>query len=629
VFITTTNKILKNFFATYLLLFYTLLSTLNASAQQKEGDAKLKAQFIYGFTKYIQWENQDKLDVFSIAILGKDSIFFSELNKYFENRTFGNKKPFIIKQYEKIEDFSKVQILYVNRKSGFEIDKVLKKISGYGTLLVSENYPFQSSMINFVQVANAMRFELNQKRIEEEGMKIRPELLQEAITSAEEWQKYYFKMEDLFKSEKEKVEVQKEELVEMRDKYRKQKEEIEQANKLIDEQKQQMKEQQREISRQKTELNQLIAENEIQQKNLEEKIATLKQQETEINTQKNEIKKRKEEMQKQEEILAGQKKSIVEQEEKIESQKSILSEQLSLIQTQKLILFLIAALLLVIVGFGLVLYRNYKEKKQINKQLEKQNIAITDSITYAKRIQQATLVSNEYLDKVFSEYFVLLKPRDIVSGDFYWAYETPDKLKTIFAVVDCTGHGVPGAFMSMIGNSLLNEVVSENKITEADKILDHLKQRIIQALKQTGAEDETKDSMDLSLCVWNKNTHVLDFSGAYNPIYLVRNGELTEYKANRQTVGFQLGKNEPFIKHSIKIENNDSVYLFSDGYADQKGGEKGRKFYYSSLKEIIKKAAGKEMAEQRTIIKDAFYQWKGDFAQLDDVCIMGVRFTIT
>ena len=252
-----------------------------------------------------------------------------------------------------------------------------------------------------------------------------------------------------------------------------------------------------------------------------------------------------------------------------------------------------------------------KEEIEIQKKtLEDKNEAITSSINYAKRIQEALLTSKEYLDKVMPECFVFYRPKDIVSGDFLWAHETKND-KAIFAIVDCTGHGVPGAFMSMIGNALLNEIVIENNTEEADEILNLLRKGTIKSLKQTGEEDESRDGMDISLCVWHKKTNRLDFSGAYHPLYHFRNGILTEYNGDQQAIGYQRGEEKPFTKHSLKLQKNDMLYLFSDGFVDQKGGPKGKKFYYPPFRELLNSIHNKQLSEQSSIIKQTYYDWKG------------------
>ena len=285
-----------------------------------------------------------------------------------------------------------------------------------------------------------------------------------------------------------------------------------------------------------------------------------------------------------------------------------------------------------------------KQKEKIesqNHQLENKNKEITDSINYARRIQEAILPGEEYLKEVFnpeehfqlsgggsSSYFVLFKPKDIVSGDFFWTYQTPDN-KLIWAAVDCTGHGVPGAFMSMIGNSLLNEIVVENKVRNSDEILNNLREAIIKSLKQTGEAGKQKDGMDIALCVLDKNKNSLQFSGANNPFWLIRNGELTSYKPDKQPIGYYSEQMKPFTRQEIQLQEGDALYTFTDGYEDQFGGPKQKKFMAKQLRELLLSIQNKTMEEQKEILNLTIIDWMGDQEQIDDICVIGVKITVT
>lgn len=272
--------------------------------------------------------------------------------------------------------------------------------------------------------------------------------------------------------------------------------------------------------------------------------------------------------------------------------------------------------------------------------IEEQNIDITDSIRYAKRIQDAILTSEGDLKKALLDHFILYKPREVVSGDFYWTCQMENKV--IWTAADCTGHGVPGAFMSMIGNSLLNEIIIEKRITDADSILNELRDSIIRTLGKGGKEAEPKDGMDMALCVWNKETNRLGFAGANNPLYLVRNNladselmnnrnvtihedYLAEIKGDKQPVGYQEGKDGPFTGHEIQLEQGDIIYTFSDGYQDQIGGEANKKFMVKRFRQLIVSLRGKSMNEQKEVLDRTLENWKGDEQQIDDICIIGVR----
>lgn len=308
------------------------------------------------------------------------------------------------------------------------------------------------------------------------------------------------------------------------------------------------------------------------------------------------------------------------------------------------IIWLVAIALIGSGFFGAVAFVNYRRTKKANliieqqkKQVEQKNKEITvqkeiveekqkeiiDSINYARRIQQAVLTGENVWSKVSPDYFLLFKPKDIVSGDFYWSYNAPGNL-AVFALADCTGHGVPGGFMSMLGNSFLNEIVVENNILQADEILNKLRARVIAALGQKGMTDQ-KDGMDISLCVWNKNDNTLQFAGANNPIWLLREGQLTEYKADKMPIGSHLGTLTPFNRTQIDLKKGDTIYMSSDGYADQFGGEKGKKLKYKTLMELFSRFGNQPMSAQKTELDRVFENWRRGYEQVDDVSIIGIR----
>jgi len=251
---------------------------------------------------------------------------------------------------------------------------------------------------------------------------------------------------------------------------------------------------------------------------------------------------------------------------------------------------------------------------------------IIDSINYAQRIQKAIFPSKEYVNEILQDYFVLLKPRDIVSGDFYWIKKI--KNFTIIAVADCTGHGVPGAFMSMLGTSFLNEIVSPRSLDNAGEILNRLRNKVKKSLRQRGRENETKDGMDIALYIINEETLELQFSGAYNPLYIIRENadeELRVIKADRQPIGVHIIEKE-FTNHKYQLQKNDCLYTFSDGYTDQFGGEAGRKYKIKNFQAILLANYKKPMSEQKELLNSNFENWIGkDYEQIDDIIILGMR----
>ncbi|HRJ36211.1 MAG TPA: SpoIIE family protein phosphatase, partial [Flavobacteriales bacterium] len=234
---------------------------------------------------------------------------------------------------------------------------------------------------------------------------------------------------------------------------------------------------------------------------------------------------------------------------------------------------------------------------------------------------------DEWFKKLFPDSFVLYKPKDIVSGDFYWIEDCTDKL--LIAAVDCTGHGVPGAFMSIVAHNGLTMAVNVNKLTRPAEILDYLTLHVNTILSQNLESATVRDGMDISLCAIDKKTGMVEYAGANNPLIIARKGqqELFEINADKQPVGnFSGVSTRPFTHHEVRVEKGDVIYLFSDGYADQFGGEKGKKFKYSRFKSLLKEFSGKSMQEQLHLLNAQFESWRGDLEQLDDVCVVGIQF---
>jgi serine phosphatase RsbU (regulator of sigma subunit) len=264
------------------------------------------------------------------------------------------------------------------------------------------------------------------------------------------------------------------------------------------------------------------------------------------------------------------------------------------------------------------------ELKAAYDEIQLINLERTTSINYASRIQAALLPQKETLEKTFSDHFILFLPKDVVSGDFYWASELNNKI--VFCAADCTGHGVPGAFMSMLGMTFLDEIVHKQKILKPNEILDKLRQNVIGALKQTGRSGEQKEGIDIALCIFDQDKGNLEFAGAHLPLYLVRKGKLMEYESDKIPISYVEELSQPFQSTQIKIQKGDILYLFSDGYADQFGGPLGKKFKYVALKKYLIEIHTHPMEKQKKLLEENFYSWKGNREQIDDVIIMGVKF---
>lgn len=263
------------------------------------------------------------------------------------------------------------------------------------------------------------------------------------------------------------------------------------------------------------------------------------------------------------------------------------------------------------------------ERKSAELSLKNKNI--TDSINYAKRIQWAIMPSVSKFFRLIPNSFILYRPKDIVSGDFYWITEIGSKI--FIAAVDCTGHGVPGAFMSIIGFDLLRNITKERHVHKPSEILDNLNSRLVELLTKNTGSDEVKDGMDISICAFNRDTGILEFAGAFNPLYLIRDRKINIIKANRFSVG--LGNEHPdkkFTNHEIKLEKGDKIYLFSDGYADQFGGPKGEKMKYRRFRHIMLRASALPFDEQVIMFEEQLDMWMGNQEQVDDIILLGMNF---
>jgi len=338
-----------------------------------------------------------------------------------------------------------------------------------------------------------------------------------------------------------------------------------------------------------------------------------------------------------------------EKEEKYKHEKAISEQRMYTIGG------LIGFILMIFVAF--ISYRAFKNKKKANILLEQKNIEIyqqkeeissqrdeiesqrdlvtiqkeeieevhkevTDSINYAKRIQEAVLPISELSRSVLGEHFVLFKPKNIVSGDFYWTTKIENQL--FVAVADCTGHGVPGAFMSMLGISFLNEIVQKQEIKKANQILNILRMEIINALQQKGLDGEQKDGMDISLLIVNSDTHECQWAGANNPLYIIAKGELTELHGDKMPIAIYPTMKD-FTNHGFVLQKGDRIYMFTDGFADQFGGPQGKKFKYKPFKELLTKNTSRPMSEQQSVLMETFLNWKGKLDQVDDVLVLGIK----
>jgi len=265
-----------------------------------------------------------------------------------------------------------------------------------------------------------------------------------------------------------------------------------------------------------------------------------------------------------------------------------------------------------------------KEAELTRKKLLDQRRELMASLKYASFIQRAVLPDRKYMENTLKDYFIFHQPRDIVSGDFYYCVRKEEGI--VVAAGDCTGHGVPGALMSIMGVSFLNEILSIRGPVRSSRILNLLRERVMKALHQRGHEFENKDAIDMSLCVFDPKTKELQYSGANNSLFHVRKKVLTEIKADKMPVGVDAVEENSFSNHTLQLKPGDTVYLFSDGFPDQFGGPENKKFKYGPFRELIISISDLSLEEQKKKLEQVMRDWKGDTFQVDDILVLGIQF---
>ena len=598
----------------YLSILVLIALSAPALFAQQGFTNETRALLILDISRYVFYDDAvPEQEEFSITLLDNDSNLFFDLEELAKTRKEVQGKPIRIRVCTSIEKLEPAHVVFLNRVDGFRIEEVITKISGTNTLLISEGYPFRSSMINFVVIDGEPQFEANEELMIQEGLYVNELFLAQAIKTREDWESLYEVTEDELELEKSITEQQ----------YL-----------LIEQQQDQIRDQELLIGDNRRTLEKLRSEIEVREAEIVQKTTVLEIKEGEIKSQNLTIDAQLREVMQQREILTEQEQSIRTKEEAIslkeeeirrQDEKIVL--QAEAIQTQRIIILAAVLALILVIGLVYFIWRNYRNKKRANilLQAQKDQIAyqkqhITDSIEYAKMIQAAILPSMELFSHKL-EHFVVFKPRDIVSGDFYWVEEIDGKYLIVTA--DCTGHGVPGAFMSMLGISLLNEIIISKEISRPDLVLNHLRKKIIEALRQkTGSI--VKDGMDMTVCLFDRKTLQLQFSGANNPLYLVSDGQLTQIKGDKMPVAIH-DIMDPFSIHHLKLKRGDTFYTFSDGFVDQFGGPKRKKFLAKNFKNLLLSVQDLSMIEQGNRLDEVFTDYRLDVEQIDDVVVIGVK----
>ena len=623
-----------------IILFFlsSFVSSFSQTAEKKEIGEK-KALFIYNFSKYIEWPNIKTLKEFKIGVMGDDyNYIFNGLEKIASEKNV-NDIPLKIVRVNYDTKLDELQVLYFDDAEKYPIKDIQKKIKKAPVLLVSEHYPYGQSMINFIMINDKIEFELNEDKCNAVGLKVNIAIKTIAIKTKRDWESLTEKMETLSLSQNEKVVIQTKDLEALLEQQKKLTSEIA-ANKSI-------------LENQKKELAEKAAMVEASNKMLDEKKATIQQQQTKIALQENSLNdlnftitakqiklaeqqeilekeqnkllKIKTQFAKTEKELAEKEQLVKDNEAYIQNQYKIIETKTSTIEEQKNIIWLSVIFLIIVSILGLLAYRSYKLKKKANilivqqkYEIEAQHKEIRDSIDYAKRIQQAIIPPIKIVEQHLKDCFVIYQPKDVVSGDFYWL-ESP----TLNLIA------------SVICNNALKRSVNEFKLTTPGEILDRTRKIVVQEFEKS--EDDVKDGMDIALCSlklsekseFSESYATLQYAGANNSLYIISKNtagenELIEIKPDKQPIG-KVDAPTPFTTHSISLKKGDTIYVFTDGYADQFGGEKGKKMMYKPFKNLLLSIQDKNMSEQKKILEKHFKEWKGGLEQVDDVCILGVR----
>lgn len=591
-FISITGSFADRLKRLFVFLFLSSAFVSNASAQFSRSDESV-ATSIYPIMLNTSWENQSAFQVFQIGVLDSDTSFYSVLRKKYEGISFKGKKVSVV-HFKNPETISPTQVLCVDKKFNKKIEKISHAIAGNNTLLVTNGCKDDDyAMVNFNGRLKKDDFTVNQENMEKAGLKLTNQF-EQYMEGTVQWEELLSESTEKLEKEREKVAAKEET-----------------------------------IKDQKAKIN-------YQKMSLKEKVKMLDQQGTILEEQAEKLEDQSQAISDQEDILFEQKRSI-------EAQKGQINEQLQKLGMQRIILIMALVVLILILGIAYILYRSSVHRKKSIQELSEQHgivsaqknqiekilFELTDSIRYALRIQNAVLPNEQTIrGTIPGDFFVMYKPKDIVSGDFFFVDRRGDW--TLVAVADCTGHGVPGAFVSMLCISLLNEIVKQQEITRADIILNELRDKVIHSLQQKGIQGEQMDGMDISLLLINNKTYKCHWSGANNPLYIVssKSKKLEELKPDKRPIAIYPDMKE-FTNHELVANKGDIFYLFTDGYSDQFGGERGKKFMSRNFKNLLAENAHKPMSEQGEILDTTIEEWKSAYGagleQVDDITVLGIR----
>jgi len=663
---------MKLFYTSILLILFILPSVSFAQS----GQEKIKVAYLYKFAQNIEWKGESALSQFNIAYLGDNPETLNILERLATSKTLRDKK-INIQEYKEIGDIKKPypQIIFTGNEQNSLIESIYRKILGKNVLLVSDGSEQQEFvMINFIYPESKISFEVNKKTIIDQKLTILPKLL--VLGGSEiDVRELYKKQEAALNAEKQRVAEQKKKLAEQQRNIDKLNSEIETKQAALKKQKKEIELQIEKIKTQNENLVLVQGEVASKEKMLSEKIAELENTKADIEAQQTliaeqniKVEEAKENLKKLDIEIAEKQKNIEEKQKAIDKQGTQLKSKDNEIDTQKNYLFVAGAILLLILSLSVFLVKSIIARKKANQellikeseiierneellqtneeinsqkeildkqkgQLEVEHKSTQDSIRYAQTIQSAILPLKENMDKVIQS-FVLFRPKDIVSGDFYWFTNLPAiegySEKTFIAAVDCTGHGVPGAFMSMIGSRLLNAIVNEQKITSPAEILTRLDKGVVKSLKQ--GQTDNNDGMDICLCMIEKQENggsKVTFTGAKRPLYVYSKKEdsFSILKGDRKSIGGAKAtlNTVKFTNQEVLLSKGDLLYLTTDGYADQ--NDLSRKKIGSVMMEnLLNTIKTKPLNAQQKHLEDFLDKHQEGTTQRDDITLIGLKF---
>lgn len=624
-----------------------------ATAQTREPVFEQKAKLLYHIPRYLLWENgsQAQAQMITIGLVNADEELSQSLKKY-AKRPYQNGVKVVVREFASVENAvsdKSLSVLFVPYTGDFVSAMNLLKYTP--VVIISDNYSDRTEvMIDFSdEKSGLVTFGFNTANLRKEGINVMSDMTR--LLHGEDISKdAIIKEQSEQLSEKEEELNQKQRLLDEKEKeiFQKQ-QQIEIQNRNMAIQSRGIQNQVEKLERQQEEMQILKRQQEKITKELAEAETNLKKRNAEAVAVAHELERQRNEVEAQHEVAKRQLDRINQINEEIKTKESEL-KQLDL--KNQLLNNIILASMMVLVVFLIMLFfiaklyvgkrRDNQKLVRQNEQIEEQNVEITaqkdeitaqkdkivESIRYAQKIQQAVMPPQEYFSKYLPDHFIMLKPRDIVSGDFFWGNDIGDKF--VFTAADCTGHGVPGAFMSLLGIAFLNDItarMTEDNIS-AGEILTLLRSDIITYLRQTGRDDEQKDGMDMAVCVYDRKNFKIQYAGAHNPLILIHNGELLQTDADEMPIGYYENQTERFTNHELKVEKGDMLYLFSDGYADQFGmsGGKRRKYMIKNFRDFLMQIHTLDLPVQKQRLEENLDNWRGNLKQLDDVLVMGVRF---